>query len=191
MAFNKDKKEVSSALGAGIVGAGAASVLTYLLTRRASATPPPEGNVIFTPDEDTWNLLMGILDGIVAGNDKLEYIKAELNSILTALGGSVENPKRTISETRLLINAGVGFNLPSYEIPYDKVIIIKALNDPAYHVNVGTIMVGDSKVSSENMTTAYPLLPGETVGYKVRNSNSLWVCPVVAGDGVSWTVEQE
>lgn len=177
-------KDTTNMFGAGVAGFSAAAILALLLSKSASGSQPSEGTVLFKPDEDTWNLLMGILDGIVDGN-------AKLDAILMALGGAVKNPSGTISQTILLPFAGTGVNLPPYIIPYDKEIVIKALNDPAFHANIGTIMVGSSKVGSENISSAYPLLPGEAVGYKVRNSDCLWVCPTIAGDGVSWTVEQE
>ena len=175
--------------GAAALGAGAAALLTYFLTAgRAQAGMPPSGNVIFTPDEDTWNLLLGILEGTVEQNAKLENIETAISNLAAAFGVGVTlaNPKRFGTGQVFPAIVGTAIRLPPRDIPWDKQVVVKALS-----TNGGIIQVGNSRVEAENSTACYPLLRSEGVGYKVQNSQEVWICLTVAGDGIAWTVEQE
>jgi hypothetical protein len=175
---------------AGLVGATGAAILTYFLTkgRKAEAAPPPEGTTVFTPDDETWNLLVGILEGIVGTNAKLDAVINAINTLSVSLGGStvLANPKGGVSDHVICGAVGTAIQLPDYPVPWDKPVIIKALNG-----NAQPCRVGFTKLQAENLNTAWPLLRNEAKGWKVDNANRLWVCFAAATDGIVWSVEQE
>ena len=184
-----DKEKDSGKVGAGLIGAGAAAILTYFLTSgRTAQAAPPEGTTVFTPDEETWNLLVGILQGIVDLNSKTDTLIEAINSLTLSLGGQVviTNPKGGVSDHIMCGSVGTAIQLPDYPIPWDKPVVIKALNG-----NAQPCRVGFTKLQAENLAAGWPLLRNESKGWKVDNANRLWVCFVAATDGIVWSVEQE
>lgn len=172
----------TSKAGVALATATAASILTYLITKATTArAAPPEGVTIFTPDEDTWNLLLGLLAGVVS-------IDKKLDAAIAALGGEVtlENPEHIGGGVVICPVIGQAVPLPPREIPWDKEVIIKA-----FSTNGGTIRVGNSKPDAENPGVGYPLIGNEAIGYKVKELSQLWICATVANEGANWTVEQK
>lgn len=167
-------------VGAGVIGAGAAAILTYLLTKRAEAAPPPEGVTIIRPDDETMALLLGMLEGIVSIDNKLD-------AVIAALGGELilENPEQIGGSLVICPVIGRAVQLPPRSIPWDKEAIIKARS-----TNGGIIYVGNSKPDAENPAIGYPLIGNEAIGYKIKELSQLWVCATVVNEGVNWTVEQ-
>jgi hypothetical protein len=177
----------SGKVGAGLLGAGAGAILTYFLTHgRTAAAAPSEGSVV-SPDEETWNLLVGILQGIVDLNTKSEEIIEAINNLTISLGGSVAltNPGGGVAAQIFNQTAGVAIQLPDYPVPFDKEVVIKALNG-----NAQPARVGFTKIEAQDLTLAWPLLRNESKGWKVDNANRLWVCFIGPTDGVAWSVEK-
>jgi len=185
-----EKESSSGKVGAGLIGAGAASILTYFLTkgRTAQAASLPEGTVVVVPDEETWKLLVGILQGIVDLNQKGEDIKTALNNLSASLGGMplLDNPKGGVADHVMCETVGQAVQLPDYKVPFDKLMGVKALN-----TNAQPCRVGFTKLQAENPDQGWPLIANEGRGWKVDNANRLWVCFLAATDGVAWSVEQE
>jgi hypothetical protein len=184
-----EKEKDSGKVGAGLIGAGAAAILTYFLTKgRTAQAAPPEGSTVFTPDDETWNLLVGILQGIVDMNAKLDDVINAINTLSASLGGStvLANPKGGVSDHVMCNVVNTAIQLPDYPVPWDKPVVIKALNG-----NAQPCRVGFTKLQAENLATGWPLLRNEAKGWKVDNANRLWVCFAAATDGIVWSVEQE
>jgi hypothetical protein len=183
----KKSQSNSGKVGAGLLGAGAGAILTYFLTHgRTAQAAPPEGNVL-TPDEETWNLLVGILQGIVDLNAKADALSEAINNLTVSLGGdiSLKNPEGGVAAQVFNQTAGVAIQLPDYPVPWDKEVVIKALNG-----NAQPCRVGFSKIEAQDVTLAWPLLRNEAKGWKVDNANRLWVCFIGPTDGVAWSVEK-
>jgi hypothetical protein len=184
-----EKEKDSGKVGAGLLGATAGAILTALLTmgRKAQAAPP-EGTTVFTPDEETWNLLVGILQGIVDLGGKADDLMLAINNLSMSLGGFplLKNPKSGVTDHVICSTVGVAVQLPDYVVPFDKIVAVKALN-----TNASPCRVAFSKVDAENLTAAWPLIRNEGKGWKVDNVNRLWVCFAAPTDGVAWSVEQE
>jgi len=184
-----DKKSQSNSgkVGAGLFGAGAGAILTYFLTHgRTAQAAPAEGNV-FTPDEETWNLLVGILQGIVDLNEKADTLTEAINNLSAAFGvGTLANPKGGVAAHIMNQTVGTAIQLPDYPVPWDKEVVIKALNG-----NAQPCRVGFGKMEAQDIAMAWPLLRNEAKGWKVDNANRLWVCFIGPTDGVAWSVERE
>lgn len=82
-------------------------------------------------------------------------------------------------------NANVGYQLPQFVVPLFKQVIVKA-----WYTNVGVIYIAYRQSDSQNTAVGWPLIANEGVGYDIPNTNGIWVMSTVAGEGVSFTVEQ-
>lgn len=170
--------------GAAVLGAGAGAALTYLLTK----APKVGAETLPGVNGDNLQALIGILQGIVEQNEKLDGMLAAINNLTVALGGqvSLENPEKIVAGQVLCPTVGQAEQLPPYAVPWDKELVIKALP-----TNVGTILVGPTQVAAQNAVSSYPLIANEAIAYKVLNADKIWVSPTVAGEGIAFTVEQK
>lgn len=111
-----------------------------------------------------------------------------INNLVATLGGTpvLQNPPRIASGELLCPVAGTAVPMPNYEIPWDMELIIKALS-----TNLGIVRVGNTAMEAQNILLGYPLIANEAIGYKIKNSQQLWICANVANEGIHWTVEQE
>jgi len=132
---------------------------------------------------------------VVAGENRilealtgLGGLAEAINNLVAALGGAgaLKNPTKIVSEEFLCPVAGTAVQMPAYEIPWDKELVIKALS-----TNWGLMRVGNTKMDAENAMIGYPLLANEAVGLKIKNAEQLWICADRANEGVHWIVEQE
>jgi len=188
VAPEKKSQPNSGKVGAGLIGAGAGAILTYFLTHgRTAQAAPAEGNV-FTPDEETWNLLVGLLQSTVSIDEKMTALTEAINNLSVAFGGSaaLQNPQSGVAAQVLNQTVGVAIQLPDYPIPWNKELVIKALNS-----NAQPCRVGFSKIEAENAAMAWPLIPNEAKAWKVDTANRLWVCFIGPTDGVAWSVERQ
>ena len=80
------------------------------------------------------------------------------------------------------------FRLPSIVIPKGMQLDILARNPVG--VNTGIIWVSGTEVGARGNTQARPLIPNATIGYRVKNANSIWIGATVASEGVYVSVEQ-
>lgn len=111
-----------------------------------------------------------------------------INNLIAVLGGAgvLENPSKIASAELLCPIAGTAVQMPAYHIPWNMEFVIKALSR-----NRGIVRVGNTAMEAQNALLGYPLIANEGVGYKIKNSEQLWVCANRANEGVHWTVEQE
>jgi len=174
--------------GALLAGVAGGSLLTYFLTRGEEARAAPPG-----VDQELWDMLLAMLEA-------QDALVASINNLIVTLGGTpavpgevyedpFENTDRFVTGHVVCTVLNQGFQLPSFPIPKNKQLVVKA--DPG---NVGWIYLGMTQGSSQNMTVAYVLIPNEGVGLFINNSDRVWVmapAPPVGflGDQVVFIVE--
>ena len=120
-------------------------------------------------------------------NKILLQIASQLVSIMSQIGAPVErvNPDTVITQQKLVTAAGTAEQLPPLLIPYDCSVVIKALVS-----NYQAVYIGTSKLDAEDHIKGFPLGPGESLEYKIKNLGIIWVDVDYSGEGVVWTVEQ-
>jgi len=175
MAQQKDR-------GNAVLGAGAimASAVALLNSGKVSA-----GEL----DEATRQLILAIAQNSAATLESVNAILEQLSA-----GGEIKGyapNSYNIRVARLFINnLTLAIHLPSINIPDDTHLLIKA-----WPANVGLIYVGNSATSviptaGGIITDAWPLLPNEIVGYKLKNSNTVYIGGNTIGDSFVISVEQ-
>jgi len=187
---------LSSKTGAALVGVAAGSLATLLLTRaqEARAAGPPSGI-----DPAVWEMTVATMETAAVQAEQMSQLNVTLNNLVAAMGGApageegdpFENTDRFVTGHVVCDTLNQGFQLPSFPIPKNKQLVVKA--DPG---NVGWIYLGLTQGNSQNMTIAYVLLPNEGVGLFIKNSNRVWVMapapPIGAlNDEVVFIVETE
>ena len=87
-----------------------------------------------------------------------------------------------------LVAARSPMNLPNVAIPDGFEIAIKSW--PANPVGA-YINVGKSRADVLNQNESWPLIPNESITYKIKNASEIWVASTAATTWVCWTVEQK
>lgn len=174
---------VSGKTGAAIAGAGLGSIITYLLTHpsEAQAAGAPEG-----VDPETWAAITTIIQTIQEQNARLEVALSQVVTLVGGEGYALKNPETFIAGPLLCPVAGQGYQIPPKIIPWDIEFVVKALS-----TNAGLIYIANNEIDAGNAAIAYPLLPNEAVGLQIANSKEVWVSAQLAGEGVSFIVEQK
>lgn len=164
-------------LAAGGVGALAAA----LVSSRAQASSET-GSQTLHLDDEAMAVLIGLLQSSQEVNDKLQAVEAALGL------GPLKNPSGVIIDIIHPTQIGKALKLVSYDIPYDKKLLVKALP-----TNAGVIQLGYSKVSAESMGAYYPLVRNESVALKIARGDVLWICTMTGPltDGISMITEQD
>ncbi len=91
----------------------------------------------------------------------------------------------SVQSASIIIRAvNTPYQLPSMPIPDGMAVIIKS-----WPSNGGFIYVAASRPEVLDINRVYPLQPGEFIGYKVRNANSLWISGTLVNDLVIITAE--
>lgn len=172
---------MSREAAAALVGAAGGSVLTLLATaKKARAAPPPEGI-----DPAVWDMLVSQIEA-------LAQLTASVDTLVQTLGGTPVGPDpfantpRFVTGQVLCTTALRGFQLPSFPIPKNKQLVIKALPG-----NVGWIYVGSTQADSQSLVVAYILVPNEAVGLFIQDSKEVWVMAPILNDGITFIVESE
>jgi hypothetical protein len=86
-----------------------------------------------------------------------------------------------------LVAARSPTNLPSLTIPDGFEIAIKSW--PANPAG-GYINVGKSRADVLNQDESWPLIPNESITYRIKNASEIWVSATAGPAWVCWTVEQ-
>ena len=81
--------------------------------------------------------------------------------------------------------AGVAVQLPSYDIPKNKQLVIKALPG-----NAGWVFIGVRASDAQNPIVAYPMVAQEAIGLAVTNSDVVYVSAQNINEGIAFIVEQ-
>lgn len=173
----------ASQVAAGMSTAAAiAAAAAWMASRKVQAAPPP-GEITIPPE------LMELLVAIALSTERVdENVIALLNAIQTmaiSTQGWVPNADYMIATRVQCVLANTPYRLPDIVIPDDMNVVLLG-----WPLNVGWIQVGSSPAECTNVNQSYPLLQGSTVGYRVKNANSLYVSAASAGDFVVVTVEQ-
>lgn len=112
------------------------------------------------------------------GTASLEYLAQVARLIIT-------RPTAFVTGNVTCAVAGRGYQLPPFLIPLFKEVAVKA-----WFTNVGVIYVAYRQSDSQNVAVGWPLIANEGVGYDIPKTDDVWVMAAVAGEGVSFTVEQ-
>ena len=173
-----------------IAGAAGGSLLTAFLIKaeEARAAPAPEGI-----DPQVWDMLLTNIEAVTLQTANIEALIVTLGGVpatLVAADDPFENATRFVTGQVICTALNQGFQLPSFPIPKNKQLIVKAMPG-----NVGWIFVGSTQADSQNITISFMLVPNEGIGLFVKNSEVVWVMapapPIGAlNDGVAFMVEQ-
>jgi len=159
-----------------------------LLSRKAQAVVV----TIVGLSKEVMDLLSGIAQGTGSIIEKLGDILDAIYDIEPGAPNSGGYPDNADGITATFVACPFAqpqsVRLPSIVIPKGMQLDILARNPVG--VNVGIIWVSGTEVGARGNTQARPLIPGATLGYKVKNANSIWIGSTVAGEGVYVTVEQ-
>ena len=170
---------------AAVVGAAGGAALTYALTRnREARAAVPEG-----VDPELWNMLLNLIEAVSLQTASIDNLVQTLGGAPVAGEDPFENAPRFVSGQVICTIINQAFQLPSFPIPKNKQLVVKALPG-----NVGWVVVGATQSDSQNIFVAYPLVPNEGIGLFVKNSSAVWVMaplpPMGAlNDGVAFLVE--
>ena len=156
-----------------------------LLSRKAQAAV----ETVVGLSEEAMNLLSGIAQGVGSTLEKLDDIIDAIQNIVLGAGGYPDNADGiTATFVACPFPQPQSFQLPSIAIPKGMSLDILARNPTG--VNAGIIWVSGTEVGARGNNQARPLIAGATIGYQVKNANSIWIGATVAGDGVYISVEQ-
>jgi hypothetical protein len=176
----KDKNYLALAAAGGI----AAAVIA--LRRRVAQEP----TTIVGLDQATLDLLAAIGTG-VAGLDEL--LPGKLDEILAALGatpGGVSGVPPNLSYIRTFRVVGTVAPAAPQAFPQCFISDGMSLLVKGYPTNLALVYVGGSSNSAGNVNSSYPLQPGEVVRYFIKDSSTLYLRVINAGESVICTVEQ-
>lgn len=171
--------EEGKTVAAVAVGAAGGSLLGAFLAGKGAKAAP---NGI---DPNIWAALVAQTEALASLLDRMD----NLISILGGGGGGDDDPfanapKFTTGQVPCPI-VGTGVQLPSIVIPKNKQLVVKALPG-----NVTWMYVGVTQADSQNLLTAYILVPNEGVGLLVQNADTVWVMAQTINDGIAYIVEQ-
>lgn len=180
-------QEKRNAGGAGlVVGSAAAIMAAIALARDRVAKAAPGDNTAFN------EALLEILSAMAETNGE----------ILTAIqrfsfgngDGGPENiivqgfppNTKTIMATRVQITAlNTPIQLPQFIVPDDMELQIKG-----WPTNAGLIYVSDARANATNVNQVWPLLANEAIGYRIHDSEDIYISGTAIGDFAALTVEQ-
>ena len=164
-------------------GAGLGALLTYLITHpsEAASASAPEG-----VDPETWAAITNIILTIQEQNTRLETALSQVVTLMGGAGYALTNPETFVTGNVICAIAAQGYPIPPKLIPWDKEFIVKALS-----TNAGLVFIANNEVDAAIMTASYPMLPNEAVGLSIAKSDEVWVSAQLAGEGISFIVEQK
>jgi hypothetical protein len=162
-------------------GAALASALTLSKqTQAAAATAgiPPE--------------LIELIAAMAADLAVTKQALIELLAKLSVSGGAYQgwppNTNQIVTARYPIAVALQAIQLDDIPIPDDFELIIKA--DPTNPVAPQRLLVGNSRANAENVNAAWPLLPNEFRGFKVKSARVIWVAATAVPAWVNISVEQ-
>ena len=163
-----------------LLGAGAAVAAAIALARSGTAQASTSGQPV-SLDQPS----MALLEAIAQANGAMLEVVSRLEMPGGNLAIGVVPNTDEISSGRWQVGAiNTAYRLPELVIPDDMEIQLKG-----WPTNAGIIYVASSAPSALNITSVWPLLPNEAIGYRIKNLNVLYFSGTVAGDWIVWTVE--
>ena len=167
-------------------GAAIAAAAAWLSSRKAAAK---ENGEVTIPAE--------LMELIIAIAQSVDNVDQDMDTLISALTGQDVNiqVQGYVSNTETITAnivqcpvANTAVQLPYIPVPDDMQLFIKAIGP--FGPNPGWIRIAGSAGECVNATQSFPLLPNETVGYRVKNAEALFISATVANCFVAITVEQ-
>lgn len=165
----------------GVASASALAVSILALVKSQKAAAAAENGGFTLPPE--------LLELLAAMAIDVETIKNLIGQGGGTGAGYPPNAKYPLSSRIDLGAALTAVNFQDMEIPDDFVFVVKAYPPPVNPAG-SLVYVGRSKSEAQDPYTSYPLMPSETIGYKIENASAIWVSGSIANLSVVWTVEQ-
>lgn len=113
-------------------------------------------------------------------------VEASLEFIAKAMALLTSRPISFVTGNVTCQQSNRGYQFPNFEIPFGKKVVVKA-----WYTNVGVIYVAYRQADSQNVAVGWPLIANEGVSWEIPNVNGVWAMASTAGEGASFTVEQE
>ncbi len=160
--------------------AAIAAAVALLKSKAASAGAP-------TTDEALMELLVAIAQNSSSELSLTEQILDRMGQSGGMQNGYPPNANTFLTGTLVCTVANQPYNIiPAYQIPDDFSLNLKS------HPNNGAgtlIYLGDSAGNCTNLTSAWPLMPNESVVYKIKTTDLIWASTNVAGAVLCYTLE--
>ena len=166
-----------------VVSVGAAITAALALLQKRAQAAPPEG-VVQLPQE-LWNLIIAIAKSIDSVDIDLDTVITELGKLSINVQGYVPNAERITTVRTACTVVTQPYQLPSITIPDDMQLLLLA-----WPLNPGWVFVGPTAAECVNINQSYPLPPGATVAYRVKNADSLYISANAVPSWVVATTEQ-
>jgi hypothetical protein len=168
----KDNKAAKAALG---VSAGAAIVAALAFLKKTASAAPGNGEGgggAFQIPEEMWNLVIAIAQSGVDIETALGDLAQKLSDLAINVQGYPPNAEGISSYRFECANANQAYQLPDLEVPdgFPLTLLAWNLNPPGSYV-----LVGRSAAEATNINQGYPLFPGATKDYFIKNASSLFV----------------
>jgi len=168
-----EKEQKLVAFGTGVaVAAG----LAFLTGGKSSGSFPAEA----------MQLLIAMAQSLEDQNAKLDELVSAVKGLVLAGSGLVPNADSFIAFRVQCAIAGQGYQLPDFPVPDGFQVALKG-----WPANANLIWIGRTAAESINTNQIFPLLPNEALNLQVKNTSSIYVSAVVAGDWVVCVVEQK
>lgn len=175
-------KAAQAALG---ISAGAAVVAALAFLQKRAVAAPGEAAEI---PEELWNLIIAIAETSANVDQGIQDVVRELSQLAINVQGF---PANTETMTAFRVACQVA-NQP-YQLPALAVTEGMALHLLAFPFNPpapGLILVSSSSPGCLNINQAYPMPPGATKDYFVKNADALWISANAVPAWLVVTVEQ-
>ena len=127
-------------------------------------------------------------------DERLDISNLLLMEIAGLLGGGVEPPtvqawpnnaEMAFISSKVLTTASTAYQMSDFTVPSGFVSVFKSWPD-----NSGVIYVAFNEVDCVEKTLSWPLMPGEFVGWQLKNTNAVYASSTAAGDRLVVTVER-
>lgn len=184
-----DNNNRASQLAAILSAVGAAGGWAAYL--KASSNANASGGQLVIPSS-----LMDLLSAWAQSTDDINSAVAQILAALPNLGGGGTIPVTVqgypanadvVESGQMVVSTTLPASLPNLLIPDDFAFVVKAFaGNPAGSY----ILVSGSKSGASGLATAYPLAPNDSISYRVKNAQSIWVMATLGPAYINWTVEQ-
>ena len=92
-----------------------------------------------------------------------------------------------VESGQMVVSTTLPASLPNLLIPDDFAFVVMAFAG----IPAGSyILVSGSKSGASGLATAYPLAPNDSISYRVKNAQNIWVMATLGPAYINWTVEQ-
>lgn len=181
----QDNRAAKAAVG---ISAGAAIVAALAFLQKGAAAAPGEdgGGTVDLPNE-LWQLLIAIAQSGGNIETALADVAKELSKLSLNVQGYPPNAEGIASYRFECAIANQAYGLPDLEVPdgFPLTLLAWNLNPPGSYV-----LVGRSAAEATNINQGYPMFPGATKDYFIKNASSLFVSAPVVPSFIVVTAER-